>query len=361
MMNLKKLKVKKIEKVTEGKIEVLLDDGSRAIGYPEFTPEIKAGDNVVVNTTAVDLDLGSGGFHFVIYNLSKPSTINHQLSTKDGHIIKLRYTPLQFSTLSVESPESKHHNVLTDKLAIDGLPVIIGSLHSQLAATVATAKYLHPQLRITYIMTDGGSLPIGLSNTVSELKEKKLVDYTITSGQTFGGDFEAVNIYSALICARYVAKTDLVFVSMGPGVTGTSTLLGNTAVEVGQLVNAVDSLKGKPIVIPRLSFKDKRFRHQGLSHHTITALTKLTLGQAVVVIPQLEKKKMNFVNKQMQMSGLDKKHLVQHVNNMVTEKALSKFKLKPTIMGRAFDEEPEFFLACGCAAIKALDIIDVTY
>jgi len=354
MFNLKQLKVKKIKKVSAEKIEVVLEDGSKAIAYPQFTPHINENDKVVVNTTAVDLSLGSGGYHFVLYNLSQKKNGNQQ---KDGHIMKMRYTPLQFSTLTVESPESEDHSVLTDKLSVKGLPVIVGGLHSQLAPAVATAKYLNPEVNIAYVMTDGASLPSGLSDSISELKKKKLLNSIITCGQAFGGDFETVNIYSALVCARYVAKADIVFVSMGPGVTGTSTLLGNTAVEVGQIINAIISLEGTPIVIPRLSFKDKRFRHQGLSHHTVTALSRLTLGRAVMTLPKMEKKKMNFVSKQLEMSGIDKKHTVQLLRNDVTEKALAEYKLKPTTMGRSFEDEREFFLACGCAAIKALSFI----
>lgn len=355
MINIKEAKVKKIKKVTEGKIEVILDDKSLAIGFPQFTPEIKENDRVLVNTTAVDLELGSGGCHFIIYNMDQKE--NSQ--PKDGHIMKLRYTPLQFSTMAVESPESKHHDILTDKISIKNLPVIIGGLHSQLSPAAATLKYLDSEKKIAYIMTDGASLPIGLSDTVADLKKKKLIDSTITSGQAFGGDFEAVNIYSALICAKYVAKADVVVVSMGPGVTGTSTLMGTTAVEVGQLVNAVNSLLGKSIVIPRLSFKDKRFRHQGISHHVITALTKIALGEAIVTLPKIDNKKSrNFVDTQIQMSGLDKKHDISYIENGVTKKALDRFELKPTTMGRTFSEEEEFFEACGCAAIKALSLVE---
>lgn len=354
MFNLKELKVKKIKKTTKHKIEVILEDDSKAIGYPQFTPEIKVNDRVIVNTTALDLGLGTGGYHFILYNLSQRAAGG---SSVNGHIMKLRYTPLQFSTMVVESPESPYHDVLTDKLSIEGLAVIIGSLHSQLPATLATAKYLNPELRITYIMTDGASLPAGLSNNIDELKEKKLLNSVITCGQAFDGDFEAINIYSALITAKFVAKADLAFVSMGPGVTGTSTLLGTTAVEVAQIINAVNALDGQAIVIPRLSFKDKRLRHQGLSHHSMTALGKLSLGPATITFPFMDKKNRAYVDKQMQLSGIDKKHNIQFVNNDVTEIALNKYGLKPTTMGRGFDEEPEFFLACGCAAVKALSLI----
>ncbi len=355
MFNTKKTQVKKIISADDSKIEIVLEDDSRAIAYTQFTPEINVGDEVVVNTTAVDLGLGTGGYHFVISNLSSQLTAHS--SQQVGHIMKLRYTPLQFSTLSAESQESDYHELLKDKKSIEGLPVIIGSLHSQLSSSVATIKYLNEGLKVAYIMTDGAALPIGLSNTVNDLKEKRLIDTAITCGQAFGGDLDAVNIYSALICAKYVAKADIVFVSMGPGVVGTGSLLGTSAIEVGQIVNAVASLEGRAIVIPRLSFKDKRVRHQGVSHHTITALISIALAKATVVLPFLSKKDKNYVDAQLSASGLAKKHNVKYVKNDITEKALKNYGLAPTTMGRGFEEEREFFMACGCAAIEAINEI----
>ena len=350
MFNTKKTIAKKIKIKTEEKIEVELEDGSLAIADPLFVSKVEEGDRLLVNTTAVDLGLGTGGYHYVICNLDKAA---HK-GGDAAHIMKLRYTPLQFSTLSVDSQESKHHATLADKTSIESMPVIVGSLHSQLPAFTATAKHLNPQVKIAYIMTDGAALPLSISNLAQELKEKGLIDATITCGQAYGGDYDAVNIYSGLTCAKYVAKAQLVFVSMGPGVVGTDSILGTTALEVGQTVNAIESLKGRSIVIPRMSFKDKRARHQGISHHTITALNKVALTKTIVVLPELEKKKRNYVQKQLQVAGIDKEHDVLSIKNDVTEKALKSFGLEPTTMGRGFDEEPEFFLACGCAAIKAL-------
>ncbi len=43
-----------------------------------------------------------------------------------------------------------------------------------LAPIVAMLKYLNEDIKINYIMTDGGSLPIDFSNTVRDLKSKKI-------------------------------------------------------------------------------------------------------------------------------------------------------------------------------------------
>ena len=49
---------------------VELDDGSRAYVLTQLIGPVAAGDRVVVNTTAVDLGLGTGGWHVVHWNLA---------------------------------------------------------------------------------------------------------------------------------------------------------------------------------------------------------------------------------------------------------------------------------------------------
>ena len=54
-----------------------------------------------------------------------------RIRTPDGHIIKLRYTPLQTAVLSVEAPESPHHDALRLFAGLDDTPVVCSELHSQ--------------------------------------------------------------------------------------------------------------------------------------------------------------------------------------------------------------------------------------
>ena len=56
------------------------------------------GDRVVVNTTAVDLGLGTGGWHVVHWNLERDGWDG----PGGGHIMKLRYTSLQIDTGAAE-------------------------------------------------------------------------------------------------------------------------------------------------------------------------------------------------------------------------------------------------------------------
>ena len=117
-------------------------------------------------------------------------------------------------------------------------------------------------------MTDGAGLPLALSDLVAELRDRELVDATVTYGHAFGGDYEAVSIFSALAVARHVAGADVAVVAMGPGIVGTNTRLGFSGMEVGPILDAAVALGGLPIACLRVSFADPRARHHGLSHHS---------------------------------------------------------------------------------------------
>ena len=66
-------------------------DRGRAYALTQLTGTVAVGDRVVLNTTAVDLGLGTGGWHFVHWNLARETL--HEPGP--GHIMKLRYTSLQ--------------------------------------------------------------------------------------------------------------------------------------------------------------------------------------------------------------------------------------------------------------------------
>ncbi len=356
LINLKRATVKEVKNERPGYIEAVVDIGGelqKAICYSSLTGDIDTGDEVIVNTTAVDLELGTGGYHFVLWNLSKDSVD----SEGSGHIVKLRYTPLQLKCLAVEEEKGRHHKAIRDESDIKKMPVIIGTLHSQLPAAAATFRELMPKKKIAYVMTDGAALPIAFSNLVAELKTSGIIDSTITVGHAFGGDLEAINIYSGLAAARHVANADVAIVCMGPGITGSNTKLGFSGIEQGQIINAVNSLKGHPIAIPRISFKDKRKRHYGISHHTITALKIAAVTPAIVTMPEMDGEKTNYTDIQILKEKIDQLHRVERIDARIAIDALNKRGLSPTTMGRTVDEEPEFFMAAGAAAIFAVRIL----
>ena len=63
------------------------------------------GDDVVVNTEAVDLGLGSGGRDVVLVNLTRGS--DRQRDASSRHVMKLNYTPLQSGVDPVEPDRSR--------------------------------------------------------------------------------------------------------------------------------------------------------------------------------------------------------------------------------------------------------------
>jgi hypothetical protein len=152
------------------------------------------------------------------------------------------------------------------------MPVVACSLHSQMAVVAALVRHLRPAARIAYVMTDGAALPLALSDLVHDLRERRVLDATVTAGHAFGGDLEAVSLPSALALARHVAKADLAVVAMGPGVVGTASPLGTTAVEVAAVLDAAAALGGRPALCARASGADRRERHRGVSHHVDTVL-----------------------------------------------------------------------------------------
>ncbi len=207
----------------------------------------------------------------------------------EGHIVKARYTPVQHTVLAVEEKDSPERGEIEEFATLNSMPVVIGQLHSQLAPAAGAIKRLsNGRARVAYIMTDSAALPLDFSRQVHELRGKGLIDSTITVGQAFGGEIEAVNIYTGLIAAKQVAGADAVIVCPGPGNVGTGTLYGFSSIEQGEIVNAVNVLGGSAIAVARISFADPRPRHQGLSHHTITSLGRVALTKCILALPMID-------------------------------------------------------------------------
>lgn len=336
----------------------------RAIHYTDGQLLLVEGDEVVLNTTAVDLSLGSGGQHFVAWKM------NHLPANQplEGHIMKLRYTPWQFSVLSAEEQGSPYHDLLKDKTSLEGIPVLAGELHSMLPILVTSmqwiAKHHSNQLRIAYVMTDGAALPIRLSRHVQSLERLEWLAGTVTVGHAYGGDLEAVNVYSGLLTARHVLKADVAIVLMGPGIVGTGTTFGFTGIEQGQIVNAVHTLGGVPIVVPRISFADQRERHQGISHHTMTNLTRIITRSTRIALPLYTKQDWRqYVERQcakMEQDGAHHDWIRVPLDQEELEARLENYPHRITSMGRGMTDDLAFFLAVSCAADVAWQAIHLT-
>ena len=115
------------------RVEVDFGDGpERAYVLTEITGPVAVGDRVVVNTTAVELGLGTGGWHVVHWNLAR----EHWRQPGPGHVLKARYTSLQTDVGSTEEREA----VLADCADVGGMPVVAAGLHSQVPAVAAAFK-----------------------------------------------------------------------------------------------------------------------------------------------------------------------------------------------------------------------------
>lgn len=356
MINWKKGKVIRIidssEQIQELEVEC---EGKSCLAwnYHLLSGEAFVGDLVYLNTTAVQLKLGTGGYHFVIANLSR----SKEEETGPGHIMKLRYTPYQLKVLSVEEQDSPYHNEIKDFTSLEGTPVVVGTLHSMLAPAAAGCLAKNKQLRVVYVMTDGAALPLPLSRMVRTLKKEGIIAGTVTTGHAFGGDLESVNIYSGLIAAYQVLKADVIIVTMGPGIVGTGTKWGTTALEQGEIINAASILGGQPVAIPRISFADPRTRHQGVSHHTLTALGQVALRKAVIALPELDNEQQkDMIKKQLEEAGIFTRHRVVFRDGSPALRYLAEMGIRVSSMGRDQSTDPAFFLAAGAAGSLAADL-----
>jgi hypothetical protein len=270
----------------------------RALAYPALTGRPRPGDRVLVNTTALDLGLGTGGYALVV---ALPDRLPPDPELA-GHLIKARYSPLQACVLGADEQGSPHHDVLRDADDIGGMPVVVADLHSALPAVLAgifvaersgddrppAAGQLElAEPRVVYVMQDGGALPAWFSRTCAVLREAGWLAATVTTGQSFGGDLETVTVHTALLAARHVLGADIAVIAQGPGNLGTGTRWGFSGVAAGDAVNAAAALDGRPVASLRISDADPRMRHRGVSHHSLTAYGRVALARADVAVPAL--------------------------------------------------------------------------
>ena len=322
---------------------------SGAIAYPDMVGPVAPGDRVRLNTTAVALGLGTGGLHLVIgvegTDALDPAT--------DGRIMKLRYTPQQVNVLSVEEPSGPHAAAMAAAKSLGGMPVVWVPLHSMLAPAAAGATVAGAE-RVAYVMTDHAALPAPLSRLLARLRAADLVAASITSGQAFGGDLEAVTLFSALLAARHVVQADVAIIGDGPGNTGTATAWGTTVLESAFALDAAAALGGRPVAALRVSFADERPRHQGVSHHSLTALSRVTRTPAHVAVPSLpEGDQRDRIWRALRGAELETRHQLVEAPGEPALDLLRDRGVEVTSMGRGPADDPAFFLAAGAAGVLA--------
>ena len=307
---------------------VLVGDGERAYVLTQQIGPVAVGDEVVFNTTAVDLGLGTGGWHVVHWNLTR----REWSQPGPGHIMKIRYTSLQTDTGATEED-------LDPGTDLGATPVVACTLHSQVAIVATTFLHHRPDARVVYVMTDGAALPLALSDLVVAMRDAGVVHATVTAGHAFGGDREAVSVPSALAIAASVERADLVIAGMGPGVVGTDSALGTTAVEAAAVLDATVALGGRPILCVRASGADARPRHRGASHHVTTVLRLLRSRVEVATVAGAEID--------------DPRHTVSTIDPPDVPALLAARGLEVRSMGRGPTDDPLFYAAAGAAGVLA--------
>ncbi len=328
----------------------------RALAYTSVVGTPEAGDRVLLNASALFKGLGTGGLAFVV---AVPDRLPADPPPGPGHIVKARYTPLQQMFLAVDEQDSPHHAVLAAADDLGGLPVVAADLHSALPAVVAGVRADRPDARVAYLMTDGGALPSAFSRAVAGLRTAGWLAGTVTVGQAFGGDHEAVSIHSGLLAARHVVHADVVVVAQGPGNVGTGTHWGYSGVAVAEALHAAHVLGGRPIASLRVSEGDTRERHRGISHHSRTAYGRALLGPATVPVPALSDAIGELVHAQagdlVRTASADLVAVTVDLAGL--REALEGSPVELRTMGRGLAEDPASFLAAAAAGRYAASLL----
>ncbi|MEE6281053.1 DUF3866 family protein [Georgenia sunbinii] len=338
-------------------------DVVRALAYTATVGSPEPGDRVLLSAAALARGLGTGGYAMVV---ALPDRLPGDPPAGPGHVVKARYSPAQTMVLGVDEQESPWHEVLRDADDLAGMPVVVADLHSALPAVVAGARAEAARRgaavpTVAYVMTDGGALPAAFSRSLAALRASGWVAATITAGQSYGGDLEAVNVHTALLAARLVLGADITVVTQGPGNLGTGTRWGFSGVSAGEAVNAAGVLGGRPVAALRVSGADPRDRHRGVSHHSLTAYGRVALRPADVPVPtgpSGEGPLWQRVREQSEtLAAPVGIHRLVEVDAVVPAEALAATPVRLSTMGRGLAEDPAAFLASAVAGAHAAALV----
>ncbi|MDR0504752.1 MAG: DUF3866 family protein [Bifidobacteriaceae bacterium] len=333
-----------------------MPDGSTipALCLTAMTGPILVGDRLLLNLEAWRAGLGTGGFALAMAverQIGAPATT--MPAKQAPKLVKARYTPCQVLVDGIDELDQR----LGDADSLDGMVVVAADLHSALPAFVAGACADGRLPRIAYIMSDAGALPLALSHSVAQLAQAGLLVTTITAGQAFGGELEAVNIYSALLAACHVAAAEIAIVAPGPGNLGSGSRWGFSGVAAGETINAASVLGGRPVGLLRISGADPRPRHRGLSHHCVTALGRVAHYPCDLVFPDLTELDAPLAAQVDQAAAQLIKPIGIHQRVAVSvaglPAALADCPVELSSMGRGLADDPACFLSAAAAGRHA--------
>jgi hypothetical protein len=243
-----------------------------AIADVALVGAVAVGDRVIVNAQALDLGLGSGGFDIVHVNLTRGLAGD---GAPGANVMKLNYTSLQHAVRPVEDARL---NLPLRR------PVAVLALHGQLAPVVWAFAQAVPGGRLGYVQTEGGALPGGHSRTVRALRECGLLAGHLTAGAAYGGEGEAITTAGALHHGLDALGWDAAVCGPGPGIVGSDSPLGHGGMSALDSAHAALALGCEALLVARMSSGDRRVRHRGISHHTLTVLD-LLLAPVTVALP----------------------------------------------------------------------------
>lgn len=356
MIRWRKGTVEEIRREWPGAIELTVTvDGEgtcRALAYTALVGRPEPGDVVLLNTTALAMGLGTGGYALVA---AVPDRLPPD-PTGPGHLVKARYTPLQATVQGADEQDSPHHETLREADSLTRMPVIVADLHSALPAILAGLRATRPDTTVAYVMLDGGALPAWFSRACAGLREAGWLDSVITVGQAMGGDLETVTVHTGLLAARHVRGADVAVVAQGPGNLGSGTRWGFSGVSAGEAINAAAVLGGVPVASLRVSEADRRARHQGVSHHCLTAYGRVALARAHVVVPELGGPLGRRVDEQ--VAALSDRHELVRVPVTGLEEALRATPVRLSTMGRGLDADLGYFLTAAAAGRYAATLLE---
>ena len=330
------LKLRRGVVVGEDPLKVEIDGEARpAWADRGLVGEVREGDEVVVNTEALDLGLGSGGFDVVHVNLTRGLEGG---GVAGAHVMKLNYTSLQHPVEPVEAADEDLESSVSSEM-----PVLVIPLHGHLAPAAWAAAQIAPELKVGYVQTAGGALPGSMSRDVATLRERGLLCGHITAAPTYGGDREALSVAGG-IDAGTGFGWDAAIAGPGPGIVGSESRYGHGGMAALDTAHAALALGLQTLLSPRFSTADPRSRHRGLSHHTQTVLELLLVGVDVPV-PSTPEEFRNALRPF--LGGLHQTSI--HPADLDGYAASG---LPSRVMGRGLDDDPLFFaaaLAAGAA------------
>ena len=332
--------------VREVSVDVADDGVIAALAYVDLVGRPEPGDRVLLNTTALSMNLGTGGHALVVAlpdrlpadpvgarpHRESPlhAFAGHRArGRRAGIAASRRYCGREFALRDAGCDRGPAFRVA-------GRPRRRARRPPECPRRLCADRW---RCAAAVVLPTVASITIVLCGTVS-------------TGQAFGGDLESVTVHTGLLAARHVLDADVAIVTQGPGNLGTGTPWGFSGVLAGEVVNAVAVLDGHPVGALRISDADPRERHRGLSHHTVTAFGRVALARAELVVPTgLAPDLAGAVASD--LAPLRARHTIVTVDTRVWTRPCADCRSRLSTMGRSLDEDHAYFLAAAAAGRHA--------